>query len=72
MVDYYDLVLGLIPLALLGVTGILLAVGIDYTVAIPGGALFSVGLICHGMFIRSPGPPTTSEPAARPVESFAD
>ncbi len=72
MVDYYDLVLGLIPLTLLGGTGILLGVGIDVTLAIPGGALIAVGLICHGLFVRSPGPRPQREPATRSVDSFAD
>ncbi len=72
MVDYYDLLLGLIPITLLGGAGILLGFGIDVTLAIPGGALIAVGLICHGMFVRSPGPTSTREPPTRSVDSIAD
>lgn len=72
MLNYYDLVLGLIPVTLLGVTGALIAFGIELTHAIPGGALVALGLICHGLFVRSPGTTKTSDPRARSVEPAAD
>lgn len=57
MTGYYDLVLGLIPLALVGITGVLTLVGIDFTTAVPLGATVSVALIGHAMFVRAPVDP---------------
>lgn len=57
MTGYYDAILGLIPLALLGITGVLTLVGIDLTTAVPVGATVSVGLIGHAMFVRAPVDP---------------
>lgn len=62
MAHYYDLVLGLIPLALGGITTVLAAVGVSLTLAVPLAAAVAVALIGHGMFIRSPG----ASPAPRP------
>mgnify|MGYP000129705964 CR=1 FL=1 len=68
MTGYYDLVLGLIPLALAGITGVLTGVAsLELTTAIPLASLVAVGLIGHAMFVRAPvdSPPTaaaTSEP----------
>jgi hypothetical protein len=62
MAGYYDVVLGLIPLALLGTTGLLTFAGVDLTTAVPLGATVSVGLIGHAMFVRAPvdsAPPAT-------------
>lgn len=54
MAGYYDLVLGLIPLALLGITGALTVVGISATAAVPVGAVVAIGLIGHAMFVNAP------------------
>lgn len=54
MVRYYDLILGLIPLALLGISAILFLGGIDLTMAVPVGATVSVALIGHAMFVSPP------------------
>lgn len=56
MTRYYDLVLGAIPLALIGITAALLALGLTVTVATPIAAVVSIGLIGHAMFVRSPVP----------------
>lgn len=71
MTGYYDLVLGLIPLALVGITGVLTVAGLSITVAVPAAATVSVGLIGHAMFVRSPvdSTPTTSTTSAS--SSFA-
>lgn len=66
MTSYYDVILGLIPLALFGIAGTLTLLGIQLTVAVPAAALVSVGLIGHALFVNGPGdspaqtPPTTS------------
>jgi hypothetical protein len=67
MTGYYDLVLGLIPLALAGITGALVLANVPLTTAIPMASVVAVGLIGHAMFVRAPvdSPPTkaaNSEP----------
>jgi len=52
--NYYDVVLGLIPLAGGGIPIALLWMGITMSLAVSAGALVAAGLIGHGMFIRSP------------------
>jgi len=54
MTLYYDLVLGLIPLVMAGVSGTLVVAGLALTVAIPIAGLFALGLIGHAMFVRAP------------------
>lgn len=54
MTGYYDIVLGLIPLALAGITGVLVLAGFALTMAIPLASLVAVGLIGHAMFVRTP------------------
>jgi len=54
MTGYYDIVLGLIPLAMAGITGTLLAAGFALTTAIPMASVVAVGLIGHAMFVRAP------------------
>ncbi|WP_458187908.1 hypothetical protein [Haladaptatus sp. NG-WS-4] len=54
MTGYYDLILGLIPLALIGVTGVFSAVGFTLTMAVPLGATASVLLVGHALFINGP------------------
>ena len=64
MAHYYDLVLGLIPLALGGITTLLAAFGVSLTVAVPVAATVAVALIGHGLFVRSPE--STTRPAPQP------
>jgi Flp pilus assembly pilin Flp len=54
MTDYYDLILGLIPLALLGLTALLTTAGLGLTTAVPLAASVSVALIGHAMFVNGP------------------
>jgi len=54
MVDYYDYVLGLVPLALLGVTGVLSAAGVDTFVALPVGATTAGLVVGHALFVNGP------------------
>lgn len=51
---YYDIILGLIPLALFGITGVLVASGYGITTAAPAGAAVSMALMGHAMFVRAP------------------
>lgn len=66
MTDYYDAVLGLIPLAMLAVTGVLTLAGVELSTAVPVGAAVSVGLIGHAMFVRAPVDP--APPARGPSD----
>ena len=54
MTGYYDLILGLIPLALIGVTGAVSAAGLSLAAAVPVGATVSVLLIGHALFVNGP------------------
>jgi hypothetical protein len=60
MTAYYDIVLGLIPLALLGISGGLYAVGLAVPTAVTVAGLVSVTLIGHALFVRGPTDPTPS------------
>jgi len=54
MTGYYDLVLGLIPAALIGVTAFLALVGLSLTAALPAGAAVAAAVMVHAMFVRAP------------------
>ncbi len=54
MTGYYDMVLGLIPLTLAGLSGALVLFGVELTTAIPLASLVAVLLIGHAMFVRTP------------------
>ena len=77
MARYYDVVLGMIPLSLIGVTAVLSALGFSITSAVPIGATVSVVLIGHALFVNGPVDPTQSgtdsvEPSARNSFETAD
>jgi hypothetical protein len=63
MTGYYDIVLGLIPVALLGITAAMMLVGISLTAAVPVGAFVAIGIMGHAMFVNDPGE-VTEEPTA--------
>jgi len=62
MTLYYDAILLLIPMALLGITGLLIAAGVSLTTAVMAGGVLSAGLIGHAMFVN--GPDGTRESAS--------
>jgi hypothetical protein len=68
MTGYYDIVLGLIPLSLAGITGILVFAGVSLTTAIPLASIVAVALIGHAMFV-SPPTGTAPEPVPEPATS---
>jgi len=72
MLGYYDIVLGLIPVALVGITAALLTVGLPTTGAVPIGALVAVGFMGHAMFVRAPTGSETSESAGTATPVNAD
>jgi len=61
MTRYYDYVLGLIPVVLLGVTALLALAGLPMYLAVPAGAGVAVLIIGHALFVNVP---TGVEPAA--------
>jgi hypothetical protein len=71
MIGYYDYVLGLIPLTLLGLTGLLLVTGMGLTTAVPLGAGVSGLVVGHALFVNGPVDPTdvTTAPTATVADS---
>lgn len=72
MTGYYDLVLGLIPLALTGITGVLSVMGFGLTTAVPLASLVSLGLVGHAMFINAPVDSSAESPARQDSTMSAD
>ncbi|QLD84938.1 hypothetical protein HWV23_04120 [Natronomonas halophila] len=54
MTGYYDIVLGLIPLSLAGLTAILLAAGMSLSASVPIASVVAFGLMGHAMFVNAP------------------
>lgn len=54
MTGYYDAILGLIPLVLLGGSSTLYLSGLESTMAITLASLFAVALMAHAMFVNGP------------------
>lgn len=54
MVSYYDFVLGLIPLALFGVSGAFHVGGLPVVESVTVGGLLAVALVAHALFVRAP------------------
>lgn len=65
MTDYYDIVLGLIPLTVAGVAGLLFVFGVDPSLSVATGSVLSVPLLAHALFVRAPVAATPeTEPTA--------
>ncbi|MFC4359059.1 hypothetical protein ACFO0N_14005 [Halobium salinum] len=62
MTGYYDYVLGLIPVAMLGITAVLTLVGFSLSLAVPVGASASALVIGHALFVNGPVTPGTDAP----------
>ena len=64
--NYYDLVLGLIPFGLASIASALFVFGVALTAAVAIASVFAAGLIGHAMFVRAPVDPVPEvTPAAR-------
>ena len=57
MVGYYDIVLGLIPVTLVGLTALLVGGGLPLWLSVPLSSTVAVGLIGHAMFVNGPAVP---------------
>ena len=55
MVGYYDYVLAVIPVTLLGLGGALFAAGVSMVFAVVVASGVTLGVIGHAMFVRAPG-----------------
>ena len=64
MAGYYDVVLGLIPLSLVGLTALLSTTGLSLSVAAPLASTVAVGLIGHAMFVNAPVVGTADDDSA--------
>lgn len=58
MTGYYDLVLVMIPAALLGIGSLLTVAGFGLFVAASVGGAAAVALVGHAIFVRGPVPTT--------------
>ncbi len=73
MTGYYDYVLGIIPLALLGITTVLSVVGFPLTLAVPAGASVAGLVVGHALFVNGPvDSPTIETKAAQSPPPNAD
>jgi hypothetical protein len=67
--NYYDIVLGLIPLALSSIASVLILWGVTPTTAVALGSASAAGLVGHAMFIRTPtDEPVGSTPSAHAAD----
>ncbi|WP_425498927.1 hypothetical protein [Haloplanus halophilus] len=60
MTGYYDYVLGLVPVTLVGITAVLAAVGVGYLTAVSVGAAAAALVVGHAMFVNGPVAPEES------------
>lgn len=72
MTGYYDIVLGLIPLALAGISGALTVVGFELTTAVALASVVAVGLVGHAMFVNAPVDPAPAPQAGDGSFNSAD
>jgi hypothetical protein len=70
MMDYYDLVLGLIPLSIAGISGALLVLGVGLPAAVSAGAVVAAGVVGHAMFVRGPVGRTAESGAGTDTDTY--
>lgn len=66
MSTYYDFVLGIIPLTLVGVVGAGSVVGVAMSTAVTVGSLIAAGFVVHALFINPPKGPDRGERSTSP------
>lgn len=71
MTGYYDVVLGLIPLSLAGLTALLVTAGMSLSVSIPLASVVTLGLMGHAMFVNAPVAPTAGDGSQQRVGDSA-
>ena len=60
MTGYYDIVLALIPIALLGIGSALLVAGVPQSLAVSLAGTTAIGMIGHAIFVNGPVEPTAT------------
>lgn len=71
MVEYYDYVLGFVPLALVGLTAVLRAAGVETLIAVPIGAAAASLAVGHALFVNGPVADPADVPDDAPAQSPA-
>jgi hypothetical protein len=62
MADYYDYVLGLVPISMVLVAALLIAAGIQLFLAVSAGGSVAAVVVGHALFVNSPtSAPTPSD-----------
>ena len=69
MPDYYDYVLTFVPVALVGITSVLGAAGVDLLVAVPVGAAVASLAVGHALFVNGPVTGPADETSVRSMSS---
>ncbi|ERG99235.1 MAG: hypothetical protein J07HQX50_00378 [Haloquadratum sp. J07HQX50] len=64
MTNYYDYILGGIPLTLLGISGGLWLLGLSLPMAVPLAAAVAAALVGHALFVNGPVSETTVDNSA--------
>lgn len=72
MIGYYDMILGLIPLTLVGVTGTLHGIGLESGIAVPLAAIVAAALVGHALFVKAPVSATAEVDPEPPVIPASD
>jgi len=65
MTSYYDYVLGLVPVTLVGITAVLDAAGFDHLLAVSVGAGAAALVVGHALFVNGPVPAAVGEVPAQ-------
>jgi len=65
MAGYYDIILGLIPVSLGGLTAVFVTAGMSFVFSIGIASIATLGLMGHAMFVNAPGHATGSTNAER-------
>jgi hypothetical protein len=54
MANYYDFVLGLVPVSMVSVTALFTLIGVELALAVPVGAGVSGVVVAHALFVNGP------------------
>ena len=72
MTVYYDTVFVFLPVSLLGLSGLLFALGVLLVSALTLGGLVATGLTAHGLFVNDPVPASSTTEQAETARESAD
>lgn len=69
MTEYYDIILGLIPVSLAGLTGLFVTAGMSVLLSLALASVATLGLMGHAMFVNAPGRSTGGANAGQSAET---